>query len=202
LFITAISKRGTSGSGLTVALSDGSSFFISKSFCEIYELDIDSDVGPELLEKLELESESIHALHKAGDLISRAEQSSGGLYMKLKKKGFSDAACNYALDMVISMELLDDRRFAELWISSRLRKHPEGQSMLYKGLLARGVKSVKAKEALANTLTEEDLLEAVMAAGNKISGKYKDSKLKLQQALYRRGFTNREINYFLDNSEV
>jgi regulatory protein len=199
LFITAISERGTSGSGYTVRLSDGSSFFVSLSFYSEFQLTIDKVIGSDLLELLEIESEKIQALHKAGDLISRAEQSSGGLYLKLKKKGFSDSACLSALEKVQDLGLLDDLRFSEFWITGRLRKHPEGRSMLLRGLLTRGVSPHKAKSAIELYVSEEDLYSAVMKAGEKLSSKYEDSEQKLQQALYRRGFSTGEINYFLHN---
>lgn len=202
LFITAISKRGSSGSDFTVGVSEGSSFFVSNFFCDEYSLEIGREIDEDLFEKIKFESDCVKALHKAGDLICRAEQSSGGLYVKLKKKGFSDQACKNAVERVCQLNLLDDNRFAELWISSRLRSHPEGKSALFKGLLSRGVKSKNAKYALDQYLLEEDLHRAVLKAGRKLLVKYPDSNLKVKQALYRRGFTNGEIQYFLENIDV
>lgn len=202
LFITAISERGSTGTGFTVCLSDGSSFFVSISFYNEFGLTVDKEVDSELLDLMDIESEKIRALHKAGDLIGRAEQSSGGLYIKLKKKKFTDPACQYALKRVQDLGLLNDLRFAEYWISGRLRKHPEGRSMLLKGLITRGVSPGKAKEAIALYVSEEDINLAVLNAGHKLSAKYTDSTLKLQQALYRRGFSGGEIKYFLENRDV
>ncbi len=202
LFITAISKRGSSGSGFTVGISEGSSFFVSKTFHDEFSLENGTEVDEDFLEKLEFESDCVMALQKAGDLIGRAEQSSGGLYVKLKKKGFSDGACKNAVERVCQLNLINDERFAEMWISSRLRSHPEGKSALYKGLLSRGVKSKSAKSALEQNLSEEDLHRAVQKAGRKLLVKYRDSNLKVKQALYRRGFTSGEIQYFLENTDV
>jgi len=202
LFITAISRRGSSGTGYTVGLSDGSSFFVSTAFFEENNLSVDLEIDEDLLELLEVESESIEALKKAGDLISRAEQSSHGLFLKLKKKDYSDSACKFAVDKVVASGLLNDERYAEFWISARLRSHPEGKSKLYAGLLSRGVASEKAKLALENCVSEEDLLCAVLSAGNKLLTKYEKTDQKLQNALYRRGFSSREIKYFLDNIDV
>ncbi len=202
LFITAISKRGSTGTGFTVRLSDGSSFFVSKIFTDQNNLSKDQIINEDLLEKLEIESQSIQALIKAADLIARAEQSSGGLYRKLKKKGFPDYVCSYAVDKVKSANLLNDYRFSEMWIFSRLRSHPEGKMKLYAGLISRGVPSEKAQAALNNCLSEDDLQISVMKAGKKIMGKYEISDQKFHKALYRRGFSSREIKYFLENIEV
>ena len=202
LFITAITGRGSSGTGFTVGLSDGSSFFVSASFFDDYNLHLNLDVDADFYEKMEKESDSVKALLKAADLIGRAEQSSGGLFLKLKKKGFSDSISTSAVEKVKNAGLLDDKRFAELWLSSRLRKHPEGRSMLLAGLIARGVPADDARFSLDHCISEEDLLEAVLIAGNKIFPKFKNSTLKLQNALYRRGFTIREIKYFLENTNV
>ncbi|MBI9096932.1 MAG: regulatory protein RecX [Spirochaetaceae bacterium] len=202
LFITAISRRGSSGAGFTVGLSDGSSFFVSSSFCHQFQLEINQSADQDLLEMLEVESDSIKALQKAGELIARAEQSSGGLYIKLKKKGFSDIACSSAVESVVDAGLLDDERFAQFWIASRLRKHPEGRTMLYKGLVTRGVKPEKAKSAIRSSVSEEDLQKAVLKAGKKLSVKYGQSDQKLRQALYRRGFSSEEITYYFDSSDI
>ena len=65
-----------------------------------------------------------------------------------------------------------------------------------------GVAPEKAENALANCVTEEDLQAAVLSAGRKLQSKYKNSREKLQNALYRRGFSTREIKYFLENTDV
>lgn len=186
------------GSGFTVGLSNGSSFFVSASFSYENRIEINRDVDEELLGLMTLESDYVKALLKAGDLLNRAEQSSGGLYIKLKKKGFLDLSCRKAVHRVQVLGLLDDERFSELWVSSRLRTHPEGKSALYRGLLSRGVPAEWAKKVLDRCLSEDELLYAVVKAGEKLSIKYKDSKQNLCQSLQRRGFTYREIQYFLD----
>ncbi|MCP4295888.1 MAG: RecX family transcriptional regulator [Proteobacteria bacterium] len=202
LYITGISGRGSSDSGFRVGLSDGSSFFVSKTFFNENGLEINLVVDSELLNKIEIESESIKAVLKAADLISRSEQSSGGLYVKLKRKGFCDSAAADAVSLVKSEGLLDDDRFAEMWIASRLRKHPEGRSMIYSGLCSRGVPADIAGYAVEKYISEEDILDAVDRAGRKLSLKHKNNNLKLKAALFRRGFSNREIQFFLDNDNV
>ena len=202
LFISAIAKRGSNGTGFTAGLSDGSSFFVSGIFLEDNDIVINKLVDSDLLEMLEIESDSIKAFLKTVNLIRRSEQSSGGLYIKLKKKGFSESACRDAISKAESSGLLNDERFAEMWISSRLRRHPEGKSMIIAGLVSRGVSGSIAALTVEKYLIEEDLQEAVLAAGKKLAVKFKNSPQKLQNALYRRGFTIRDINYFLDNVKV
>ena len=74
--------------------------------------------------------------------------------------------------------------------------------MLYKGLVARGVKPEKAKSAITLSVSEEDLQKAVMNAGKKLSAKYCESDQKLRQALYRRGFSSKEITYYFDSPDI
>ncbi len=202
LFITAITKRGSSVSGFTVGFSDGSSFFVSFSFIEENPLTINQIVNDELLEKLELESNSIKALIKGIDLINRSEQSSGGLFIKLKKRGFSDIVSKGVVSRLVSDNLLQDDRFAEMWLHSRLRKHPEGVSRLFAGLVSRGVPSSVAKESIEKYTNEEILEQAVIDAGQKLLKRDKMSGQKLKDSLYRLGFSYREIKYFLDNTGV
>jgi len=200
LYIASITERGSAGEGFTVRLSDGSSFFVSALFSGDNQFFEGMPLDEELLEKLEQEDHRLQALRKAVDLLGRAEQSSGGLYLKLKKKGFSDQASRQAVDRVVELGWLDDERFASLWLQSRLRSHPEGKSLLYQGLMARGVSSDSAKAAIAENLSDEVLLEAVIKAGTKLSRRYGSDREKVRQALLRRGFSSREIRYFLEDN--
>ncbi|MCP4161137.1 MAG: regulatory protein RecX [Deltaproteobacteria bacterium] len=202
LFITGITRRGSSISGYSVWISDGSSFFVSTEFLEENSIELNKSVDLEFLEKMEIEADSIKAYEKALDLISMSEQSSGGLYLKLRRKGFKDLSCKIAVSKLKAKQLLNDERFAEMWIFSRLQRHPEGKLKILAGLSARGVPSDIARIAIEKNISEADLEKAVMVAGNKILVKFSNSLQKTRIALFRRGFTNREIDYFLDNINV
>lgn len=202
LFIETVSERGSSGEGFKVLLSDGSSFFISTSFLSDRGLTAGQPVSDELLEDLVSESERIKALLKAGELLARSENSSGGLYRKLVKKGFSESSSRSAVDRVRELGLLDDARFARFWLEDRLRHHPEGRRALLGGLINRGVPHETAANAIGDILSEEDMLQAVMKAGRKISVRSKGDDLKLRQALSRRGFSSAEIRYFFKHREI
>ncbi|MBN2658020.1 MAG: RecX family transcriptional regulator [Spirochaetales bacterium] len=157
-------------------------------------------VGEDQLENLRNEEQRLLALRKAGDLLARAEQSSGGLFLKLRKKGFSASVSRQAVDRVIELGLLDDERFATFWLESRLRQHPEGQTLLYQGLLSRGVTPESAKAALNSVLSEEEIQNAVINAGIKLTRRHGADEKKLKQALLRKGFSNREIRYFFEHN--
>ncbi|MBB6481142.1 regulatory protein [Spirochaeta isovalerica] len=200
LYIASITERGSSGEGFTVRLSDGSSFFVSSTFFERHGFAEGMVLEENEMDILEEEEQRVLALRKAGDLLSRAEQSSGGLFLKLKKKGFSDAVCRQAVDRVVELGLLDDERFATFWLESRLRQHPEGRNILYQGLLARGVAAESAKEALSRVVKEDVMLQAVLKAGSKLSRRYGSDEGKLRRALLRRGFSQGEIRYFFEHN--
>jgi regulatory protein len=200
LYIASIQKRGSLGEGFTVRLSDGSSFFISTSFFEINGLEEGLELGEEELEHLEEEHQRILALQKAGDLLSRSEQSSGGLFLKLKKKGFSDSICRATVNRAVEKGYIDDARFARFWLASRMRRHPEGRSHLCQGLISKGVPREIAYDVVDQEICEDDFLRAVVLAGEKLQKRYKSDKNKLRQALMRRGFTGSQIRYFFEEN--
>lgn len=200
LYIASIQNRGSSGAGFTVLLSDGSSFFLSAAFYSELSLKEGEELSEEKLEKIEDENQRILALKKAGDLLKRSEQSSGGLYLKLKKKGFSESICRATVDRVLEAGYVDDVRFSRFWIEYRMRRHPEGKSHLCQGLIAKGVPGSIASDVVEQSVDDEDLLQAVVRAGEKLKKQHKSDQNKLRQALMRRGFTVSQIRYFFEEN--
>ena len=144
-----------------------------------------------ILADLESASESYRCRRKALDLLARSEQCRRGLAVKLSKKGFSREAVSSALDRLVSAGFLDDRRFAEAWVRSRLRSRPEGPSRLRGALMSRGIGGSVAREAVETVLEElgdDEAEEAMERAWDKLSRRSGITDEKLLAALVRRGF--------------
>ena len=95
-------------------------------------------------------------------LIARAEQNSFALALKLQRRGFDAAVVKAVVSCLSEQRLLDDGRYAELWIRSRLalKKAPSPQWLLA-ALGKRGVDrnlSAKAISAVLDPQTEYELL--------------------------------------------
>jgi regulatory protein len=201
--VVSIKQRGTSGEGYRVALADGSSFFIGADAL----LAVGIATGDELTEEQRAEladhAERYRARRKAYDLLARSEHSTFLLEHKLRQRGFSEPAVVAAIEAARQHGYLDDRRFAERWIESRLRKHPEARSALLAGLFERGVPRRVAEEAIGVVATDDVIAEALCRAGEHAVRRAKGNAAKAYRALCARGFSSRAaIAYLTDRGVI
>jgi len=116
-----------------VELSDGSSFsfricYLSSSFIDesLYDPDVVAatvgglELDPHEEEGLRFASACLGAETIALRLIARAEQTAFGLGRKLGKRGYDSACTNTVISRLCDMGLLDDGRYARLWLESRV----------------------------------------------------------------------------------
>jgi len=87
-------------------------------------------------------------------LITRAEQCVAGLSRKLEKRGHERICVNAVITRLSALALLDDKRFARLWLESRLRLARSPRRLLV-SLCARGIDRGDAEDAMKNVLDEE-----------------------------------------------
>ena len=181
-------------------LDDGSLFLLDASHPAALRLSAGLLLDTVLLEELESASEYFNCKRRALSLLARAEQCRWGLTAKLSKKGYSREAVSLCLDELASAGLLDDRRFAEAWVRSRLRSRPEGPSRLRGALMAKGVSAATARDAVTavfEELDDEDADETLKRAFDKLSRRSGISEDKLITALVRRGFQVSRIRRLL-----
>ncbi|MDR1388696.1 MAG: recombination regulator RecX [Treponema sp.] len=99
-------------------------------------------------------------------LVARAEQCEAGISRKLTLRRHPPPAIREALSYLVKNALVDDRRYARLWLKSRLAWSAKTPRMLVASLLARGIKSETAKASLAEALTpevEKELIRRLLA---------------------------------------
>ena len=189
--ILKLTIEGTNGNLLCAALDDGSLFLFDLEHPLASELSVGMELDESLQFRLESASEAYRCRRKALDLLARAEHSRRGLEQKLYKREFSSDHIKQALDRLESAGSLDDRRFAESWLRSRLRNHPEGPVRLMASLASKGVAGSVASAAVETVLAELDDMDAENAlerAWAKLSRKSGMNDEKLLRALVRRGF--------------
>ena len=89
-------------------------------------------------------------------LVARAEQNSLGLAAKLERRGYNAVVVKAVISRLLDRNLLDDGRYAELWIRSRLAmgKAPSPRWLLI-SLGKRGIDRYLSREALGKVLDPE-----------------------------------------------
>jgi regulatory protein len=134
-------------------------------------------------------------------LIARAEQCTQGLSRKLQRRGHESPCVNAVISRLLELKLLDDRRFAQLWLESRLRLARSPRRLLV-SLCGRGIDRDDGEAALKAALDEET--ETAMLA--RFAKKYARKAARggeavtrsLKHLLKSEGFSQAAIARFLD----
>jgi regulatory protein len=193
-----------------VELSDGTLFSFKTSYLPSFLTD-DSLYAPGSAEGRELADGEEEALRFAAAclraeraafrLIARAEQSRSGLMRKLKRSGHGNSCVQAVLERLSGLGAVNDSRFAELWLVSRLSVRTSSPRALLASLRNRGIAGGDAEAALKKTLdadTELELLERY-AEKNNLTGQgewsFVRSKLKFE------GFSSTAIQRFREERE-
>ncbi|GMO22927.1 MAG: hypothetical protein Pg6A_10190 [Termitinemataceae bacterium] len=94
-------------------------------------------------------------------LVARAEQTSAGLERKLMLRGASRNEARRICLKLIEAGMIDDKRYATLWVSARLRRKAESPRDLRKKLQSKGINAACACEAVRdalNSVSEKSVL--------------------------------------------
>lgn len=81
-------------------------------------------------------------------LVARAEQFRAGLSLKLQKKGYSKTDISKAAEKLSVMGMLDDSRYARLWLASRMKRGSASPRELLAVLCSKGISHATASAAL------------------------------------------------------
>lgn len=150
-------KKGRPGEEIEVLLSDASSFFAAMKVWQQKPFHEGDSFAPEEISSLQQECASVVVLHRAMDLLARAEHSAFLLRQKLLARETSKLVVERVISDLVGRGLLNDARFAASWVRSRVRRHPEGRSALIAGLRQRGVDSSTAEHAVDAVLEADDI---------------------------------------------
>jgi regulatory protein len=150
-------------------------------------------------------SACMRAEKAALQLIARAEQTVFGLSRKLEKRGHDMPCIRAVISQLCDTGLLDDRRYAGLWVESRISQRASSPRRLLAALCAR-VDRHDAEAALKEVLGEEaeqQLLERYVQnlqrgqTGN--SNEVAPADLRsLRYTLKNEGFSTQAIQQFFN----
>jgi regulatory protein len=100
------------------------------------------------------------ALQKALDLsyafVNRRERTVAEVRLQLERKGVSEADADAAVETLIEQHLLDDERFAQMFVSDKRELERWGVERIRRGLRARGIDRALAEQALVATADAVD----------------------------------------------
>lgn len=139
---------------------------------------------------------------QAMSLLSHREHSKKELTTKLKSRGHEEEEIEATIERLEEMNYLNDARFAEIFVRSRLSK-PLGASRIQQELLQKGINSELAKTAILEA--DADWFELAKQLkerrfGEEASTDFKE-KAKQSRYLQYRGFDFDQIKYAISSQD-
>jgi regulatory protein len=151
---------------------------------------------------LVLESRHEIVYDKGMELLARREHSRKELKLKLVSRGFPEDDVQAVLIRLGETGALNEDRFAQRWLETRLRKKPEGASLLDAGLARKGVDRDTRVRALRDVQREfPELWETALERAGEALRKRSPDTETLTARLQRRGFGWSEIKRFINSIE-
>jgi len=133
-------------------------------------------------------------------LIARAEQNSLGLTAKLERRKFDTAVTKAVLSKLLDQNLLDNERYAERWVRSRLamKKAPSPLELLA-ALGKRGVDRKSSLKALDKVLDSQTEYELLLKYLEKVKFHQVKRAFSIRAQLKHEGFSSAVLDRHFDN---
>ncbi len=141
------------------------------------------------------------AKNKAFHLLSYRERTVKEMKDRLFKKGFDNDVVEQTINYLLEKDLINENRFAEQWIRSRINNHPRGRRLIYKELLKKGLNRSLIDSSLNKYLSFEQEIKMSETLIKKWLRKHKEEdreSLKLKNYLSNKGFSYDIINKTTD----
>lgn len=198
LRIDAIDTQRASEDCFKVKLSDGSFFYVSYGFYREVGLGCGIEADEELIERLENETVRLHCYRKALEYALRQESTSFDIIRKLRQKQFDPKVAEKAVAELERKNLVNDERFARLYIAQCVRRKKESRVEVSAKLAARGISAALSRRLIAELYPVEAEEETAAALIEKAIDSGKPPE-KTAAALLRKGFSYRIIKSLLSS---
>ncbi len=118
------------------------------------------------------------------------------LIQKMKRKGFSEEEIKKEIESLEREGIIDDERFARIFVREEIEKRALPQFILLKKLIEKGVDYEIAKKVLEEEYDEGKIFETANRIINKLKRAGKNEE-KIYEYFIRRGFPPEFIKKFL-----
>lgn len=153
-------------------------------------LAVGQELSEEKIQALQAEDRDEEAFQRALKLLNHRMRSAAEIQKNLRSHQLPEETIKNVVDRLQRSGLVDDRRFAELWIENRNEFRPRSRRALYVELRQRGVPAEIIEVVLENLDEGELAYQAAAKQFRKVERKDKlEFRRKLNEFLARRGFS-------------
>ena len=191
--ITALRVQKKNNNRVNVYLDGAFAFGLSRIVAAW--LEVGQEIDKDKIKQLVTDDAQEVAFQRAIKFISYRPRSMNEVRKNLEKHDTPEDIIEQIIQRLIDDRLIDDTRFANLWVENRTAFRPRGRRALEFELRQHGIDSTMIQQALSS-IDEEEL--AIKAAQKKLH-KYQDQDFqKFREKMYRyltqRGFCYEAIN--------
>ena len=153
-----------------------------------HRLKIGASVSPEALDEIQAESETMRALDKALNFISRSQKTKKQVEDYLESKGYLKKTIEAVLDKMSAYKFVNDQNYAKDYAKSASKN--KGKRLISLELKRKGVSDEDMSEALNNIDGETETEAATKIAEKYLKNKEKtrESAVKCYKYLLSKGF--------------
>ncbi|MDR1900935.1 MAG: recombination regulator RecX [Treponema sp.] len=189
-----------------IGLSDGSMFSFSSCYLPQEYRDpafwsLGRDLGPNEEDCCRFAASCFRAERLALRLVSRAEQTTRGIFHKLLKRGFKEACAWAVISHLSGLDIVNDQRYAELWLRSRLSRGGSSPRRLLASLHSRGIDRDSIQAACKLVFTLENELALLVSYVKKKHLEPEDDLHSFKFTLKCEGFSSMVLEDYLENLE-
>jgi regulatory protein len=198
LIITKIQRLRGKKSRYTVLLDTAPALELSDWTIGKFGLRTGDDLDEQAIQKIQKIEDETRAKNLAVNFLSYRPRSSKEIVDHLVKKGFPQTCGDDVVQQLRSARLIDDRKFAELFVRDRIKRKPTGERLLRQQLMAKGILPQDADEIVQQLLSRKSQQDAAIEAAQKKMQLSRNSfkrldvekrKKRLLDFLLRRGFS-------------
>lgn len=161
---------------------------------------IGHELSADELDNLKNDSTFGKAYARALELIMRRLRSEKELYDYARRKEWSDDIRDRVIEKLRIKGYIDDVKFAEAWVRSRVATKPSSRRKLELELRQKGVVSAIIESALQSDDSDHDELDALRRIVTKRRSRYSDPQ-KFMAYLARQGFSYDAIKHVLSEED-
>ncbi len=138
---------------------------------------------------------------RAIQILSHREHSVEELRRKLLRRRFPGEVVESVLSRLRSVDLVDDLRFAEMFVREKVRNKPMGRKGIALELRKRGVDGETATEAILKVMEDEGVDEEMLARDLFEKGRGSGRK-RMYALMMRRGFREDVIRNIVEEGDT
>lgn len=153
-------------------------------------LQVGQDLSDEKITQLRAEDEYEAAYQHALKFLSYRTRSQAEVRTNLLKRGTPDGVIDEVIERLVSAHLVDDERFARLWVENRSEFRPRSRRALTYELRQRGLDQETIEQSIESLDEDELAYQAAQKQARKLNSQdYETFRQKLLGFLARRGFS-------------